>query len=123
MPKSFQDVVGRDPFVPLYTPPVQAAPGTGTVPAPTESGAPTTDNGGSSGTTTTGVGQKVSLIRIFTKNGKTVATTKVDSTVYNPTVGSSFATSFQLLSVKGKTATYLDGDVQFTLTVGQEVLK
>jgi hypothetical protein len=123
VPQTFNDVVGRDPFRPLV---VEAAStgttGTGTTTG-TTSGSPTTDLGDSTGTTTTPVGQRVSLIRIYTKNGHVFATTKVGSVVYNPGVGTTFARTFQLVSVDGSTATYLDGDVQFSLREGQEVLK
>jgi len=124
VPKTFKDVIGRDPFKPLYVAPVVAPAGApGSTPTGTDTNAPATDFGTSSGTTTTAVGTRVSLLRIYTKNGRTFATTKINSTVYNPKVGSVFASSFKLVSVDGKSATYLDGDVQFTLREGQEVLK
>ena len=122
VPSTFKDVIGRDPFKPLYVAPVQGATGGATAPT-TDTSAPATDLGSSSGTTTTAVGTRVSLLRIYTKSGRTYATTKVNSTIYNVAVGKVFATSFKLVSVSGKTATYLDGDVQFTLREGQEVLK
>jgi hypothetical protein len=127
VPSTFKDVVGRDPFTPLWSTEAAAAPtgSTGdTGSTGTTSGTPTTVNSGSgSGVTTTSTGQQVTLLRIFTKHGKVYAQTKIGSTVYTPHVGQTFATTFQLLSVKGKTATYLDGDVQFSLREGQEVLK
>jgi hypothetical protein len=127
VPKTFKDVVGRDPFVPLYVAPVAATSPTGTGTVATvggsTTGAPATDLGSSSSATTSSLGTRVSLLRVYSKNGVLFATTKVNSVVYNPKVGATFASSFQLVKVSGKSATYLDGDVQFTLQEGQEVLK
>lgn len=131
VPQSYSDVSARsNPFRPLWEPPAEAAPvapvAPGTVPAGTTGStgstgytAPT----GTSGSSTSVTGQKVSLIGIVEKDGKTIAQTRVGEVVYQPTVGAVFATSYKLLAVSGKTATYLFGDEQFTLSVGQEVLK
>ena len=102
---------------PVGAPPAAPAPGTTTG---STTGAPSGSTGGSSTTVT---GQRVALQTIFTKDGKQVAQTKVGDTVHNPVVGEVFAGSYKLLAISGKTATYLFGDEQFTLTVGQEVLK
>lgn len=124
VPASYSDVSARtNPFRPLWEAPVEApvvAPGTttdGTVTTGTTT--PTT----TSGSSTSVAGQKVSLFGIVTKDGVTRAQTRVGETVYQPKVGEVFATSYKLLAVSGKTATYLFGDEQFTLSVGQEVLK
>lgn len=143
-PKTYNDTDSRDdPFHPLVEPPQQiaAAPdgvvappagtdgGTGVVTAPGTSGSGTTAGSGTtSGGTTSGSsasvgGQRVALVHVYTKDGKQFAQTKVGDTVYSPAVGSTFATSYKLLATSGKTATYLFGDEQFTLTEGQEVLK
>jgi hypothetical protein len=128
VPSTFKDVVGRDPLVPLVPDWVtldaaaatasQQHGGTGST-----AGAPSTTNSSSGTGVTRAAGQEVTLIRIYSKSGRMYAQTKVGDTVYSPYVGKTFAGTFQLLSVKGKTATYLDGDVQFTLKQGQQVLK
>lgn len=133
-PASYNDVSARkDPFLALWVPPEAqgaAAPG-GSAPAGTTGG--TTDSGGTttggtsggttSGSSTTVSGQRVALVTVFEKDGTQYAQTKVGDTVYQPKVGAVFAGSFKLLATSGKTATYLFGDEQFTLSVGQEVLK
>lgn len=118
---TFNDTVGRDPFRPLYVAPAvapAAAPGVapGTVVNPAPASQPQTSS------TQVG-GNRVALIDVFSRGGKTYAQTKVGSTVFTPAVGSNFATSYQLLTASGECATYLFGDEQFQLCEGQEVLK
>jgi hypothetical protein len=60
---------------------------------------------------------------VYTKNGKQYAQTKVGDKVYSPLVGEVFGGSYKLLATSGKSATYLFGDEQFSLSEGQEVLK
>ena len=123
VPASYSDVSARThPFRPLWTEPkkVEAptapiAPGA----APGVVSGPSTTSGGSS----TVAGQRVSLMTVFEQDGVMKAQTRVGETVYTPKVGDVFAVSYKLLAVSGKTATYLFGDEQFTLSVGQEVLK
>jgi hypothetical protein len=125
-PASYADVYARtDPFKPLVPDPVAApaAPAPGAVPGGTVT-APT----GTTGTSTTGssatvAGQRVSLVHVYAKDGKSYAQTKVGDQVYSPVVGSTFGGSFKLLATSGRTATYLFGDEQFSLNEGQEVLK
>ena len=130
VPKSYSDVSARsNPFRPLWEPPAEvapvapAAPGTttGTTGSTGSTGYPPPT--GTSGSSTSVAGQKVSLFGIVEKDGVVRAQTRVGETVYQPKVGDVFATSYKLLAVSGKTATYLFGDEQFTLSVGQEVLK
>lgn len=124
-PASYDDLAARaNPFRPLWTPPVET---TTTVAAPaaapaTTDAPPATTGGTTTGTSTTTT-QKVALMSVFTKDGISYAQTKVGDVVYLPRVGAEFATSFKLLAVTTKTATYLFGDEQFTLSVGQEVVK
>ncbi|MCA1822800.1 MAG: hypothetical protein LC640_00720 [Frankia sp.] len=123
IPPTFSDVVGRDPFKPLYVAPVIGPPPPATGPPQINP----TDGGGNQASTPPSrqfIGNhRVALIRVFSRNGTRYAQTKVDSTVYTPAVGSTFATNYRLLSVDGKCASYLFGDEQFNLCEGQEVLK
>lgn len=126
-PAQYNDLAARaNPFRPLWTPPKETtatvaapavAPATTDVPPATTGGTTTTP-----GTSTTDP-QRVLLMSVFTKDGVSYAQTKVGEIVYLPRVGSQFATSFKLLAVTAKTATYLFGDEQFTLSVGQEAMK
>ena len=68
-------------------------------------------------------GQRVALVTVYAKDGKQYAQTKVGDKVFTPMVGEVFGGSYKLLATNGKTATYLFGDEQFSLTEGQEVLK
>jgi hypothetical protein len=124
-PASYADVSARqDPFKPLVVAPV-AAPAAPAAPA--AGGTTTTPATGSTGTTggsSAAVGgQRVALVHVFTKNGKQYAQTKIGDKVYTPLVGEVFGGSYKLLATSGKSATYLFGDEQFSLSEGQEVLK
>lgn len=144
-PASYNDVSARqDPFKPLVAEPVKApaapvAPpadgsgtgsGTGAVPPADGSGTGTGTTGtGSTGTgsapggSATVGGQRVALVTVYAKDGKQYAQTKVGDKVHTPMVGEVFAGTYKLLATNGKTATYLFGDEQFSLSEGQEVLK
>jgi hypothetical protein len=134
-PASYADVSARtDPFKPLIVEPEAPAAPAGVVapPAGTDTSGGTTAAGsettaGSTGSTPAGSasvgGQRVALVHVYAKDGKSYAQTKVGDKVYSPTVGGVFAGSYKLLATSGKTATYLFGDEQFSLSEGQEVLK
>lgn len=128
-PATYADTSARkDPFKPLVVEPVVAPPVVGpAAPADGSTGGGTT--GGTTGGTSTGGstvsvgGQRVALVLVYAKDGKSYAQTKVGDQVYTPSVGEVFAGTYKLLAVSGKTATFLFGDEQFTLSEGQEVLK
>jgi hypothetical protein len=128
-PKTYPDVYARtDPFAPLVRPPVVAAPAApAAAPGSTTTGGTTGTTGSTTGTTSGSSasvgGQRVALVHVYTKDGKSYAQTKVGDTVFTPVVGSVFGGSYKLLATSGKTATYLFGDEQFSLSEGQEVLK
>lgn len=135
-PASYNDVASRDnPFHPLYIPPQKravpvstAGPGTGPAPAAPGTGTgttttPPTGAGSGSGSNASVGGQRVALMTVYGKDGVQYAQTKVGDVVYTPKVGQVFAVSYKLLATSGKSATFLYGDEQFTLSVGQEVLK
>jgi hypothetical protein len=131
-PPAYADVSARqDPFKPLVAKPVEvpaAAPGavpppTGTTGTTGTTAGSTTSGSTSSGSSASVGGQRVALVHVFSKDGKSYAQTKVGDTVYTPGVGGVFAGSYKLLATSGKTATYLFGDEQFSLSEGQEVLK
>jgi hypothetical protein len=134
-PASYNDVSARqDPFKPLVVEPVEApvaAPpaegtgtgtGTGAVPPVEGTTSGSTSGGTSTGSTSVG-GMRVALVTVYAKDGKQYAQTKVGDKVYTPLVGEVFAGTYKLLATNGKTATYLFGDEQFSLSEGQEVLK
>lgn len=127
LPKTYDEDFQRDPFKPLYVESSDrgagvAAPGSGTgaVPAPPAPAAPAPAAGGTSANVG---GNRVALMDVFVRSGKTYAQTKVGSTVHTPPVGATFATTYRLLSASGTCATYQYGDEQFQLCEGQEVLK
>jgi hypothetical protein len=125
-PTSYNDVQARNnPFHPLWIAPKEqpvVAPAGVTAPTGTDTtGTDTT--GTSSGSSTSVGGQRVALMTVYSKDGAQYAQTKVGDVVYAPKVGAVFAGSYKLLATSGNTATFLFGDEQFTLTVGQEVLK
>ena|SRR5436190_7897746 len=111
VPSTFNNVLARDPFKPLYAPP--PPPPATTAPAGTTATVATANSSS----------QPVTLVKVYSKSGKSYAQTKVGNTVYTSTVGQSFAGTFQLLSTNGNAATYVQGDEQFSLSVGQVVLK
>jgi hypothetical protein len=74
-------------------------------------------------TATTPATQPVALQKVFKQNGKTYAQLTINGAVYAPAVGQTFAQTFQLLSVSGHTATLVQGDEQFSLNVGQVVVR
>jgi hypothetical protein len=101
-------VLARDPFRPLYVaPPPPAAVGTAVPGA----------------TTTAANGQSVTLVKVFSRNGKTYAQTMVGRTVYTTMAGQTFGGTFEVLAINGRSATYLQGDEQFSLSVGQNILR
>lgn len=112
IPPTYNDIVGRDPFKALWVKPAPAAPtGTGFNAAPSTGGAAQVG------------GQRVALLDVYAKDGKTFAQTKVGDTVYTTPVGSVFATNYKVLSASGSCGSFLYGDEAFTLCEGQEILK
>jgi hypothetical protein len=111
VPSTFNNVLARDPFKPLYVAPE---------PKPV---AATVATGAAAPTTSAPASQPVTLVKVYSKNGKTFAQTRVGNAVYSPAVGQTFGGTFQLLAVNGTAATYVQGDEQFSLSVGQVVLK
>src|SRR3954469_22532596 len=113
VPSTFDSVLARDPFRPLYAPPP---------PSPV---AATTGATATTATTATAASssQPVTLVKVYSKNGKSYAQTKVGNTVFTSTAGQTFAGTFRLLSTHGTSATYVQGDEQFSLSVGQVVQK
>jgi hypothetical protein len=131
LPKTFDEDFQRDPFKPLYVEmrdrPGYNSGGTGGgVTAPTGPTGPTTPyapNPSVGGSSQQVGGNRVALMDVFVRDGKTYAQTKVGSSVYTPTVGATFARTYRVLSASGTCATYQYGDEQFQLCEGQEVLK
>src|SRR3954470_14244835 len=114
VPSTFDSVLARDPFRPLYAPPPPPPP----VAGPTGTTATTTTTA-----TAASSSQPVTLVKVYSKSGKSYAQTKVGNTGFTSTAGQTFAGTFRLLSTHGTAATYVQGDEQFSLSVGQVVLK
>jgi hypothetical protein len=105
---------GRDPFQNPFpnASPVSSSLSTSS-PTPSVSPAgspPPTPTGGSS---TTSGGHTVVLVDIFS-NG-TQAQVEVDGTVYTVDEGETFASTFELVSISGSCASFLNGDESFSL--------
>ena len=61
-------------------------------------------------------GHTVVLLDTFFRNGAHIAQTEVDGTVYNVAVGDTFSPGhFELRSISGNCATFLNGDESFGL--------
>ena len=68
-------------------------------------------------------GHAVTLVDVFSQEGKKMAQVEIDAGGYDVAVGQVFAENFQLVSTSGDCATLLYGDDQFTLCEGEEILK
>jgi hypothetical protein len=148
--ESFEVFNTKNPFTPLMSPATPGGGGTtGTTPASGTGGATgattgggtaasggTPTGGGTTATTAAGSGasggaateprrsQRVALLNVYTKSGKTVADVRVNDTVYTGIApGQTFASNFQLVSLQGQCGTFLFGDERFQLCKGEEVLK
>jgi hypothetical protein len=137
---SFEVFNTKNPFTPLMSP---TAPGgttaTTTAGAATgvATGGTTAAGGGTTATTVAAGGgaaggsataprqsQRVALVNVYTKNGKTVADVRVNDTVYTALApGQTFASNFKVVSLQGQCGTFLFGDERFQLCEGEEVLK
>jgi hypothetical protein len=111
VPESFEVFEGKDPFRPLVS-----AGSIGGTPAPGGSPGPT---GGPTGSG----GQRVTLVSISGSGANRVAVVIVDGTEYEVSEGETFAGSYRVKSLTAECGTFVFGDEQFTLCVGQEVLK
>ncbi|MFL6240712.1 MAG: hypothetical protein ACJ735_14600 [Actinomycetes bacterium] len=121
LPSTFNNVLSRDPFKPLIAPPPPP-------PAPAPPSAAAGASSGAAGTaaptaTSANASQAVTLVKVYSKAGKTYAQTRVGNTVYSPAVGQNFGGTFQLLAVHGTAATFVQGDEQFSLSIGQVALR
>jgi hypothetical protein len=110
-PETFEVFEGKDPFRPL----VSDNTGGGT-PAPSP-GATPPSSGGASGS------QRVTLVDISGSGSNRTATVEVNSTEYQVQEGDTFAGSYRVKDLTASCGTFVFGDEQFTLCVGQEVLK
>jgi hypothetical protein len=133
--ESFEVFNTRNPFTPLGSPVGAAGGATATTVAGGTAGG--TSGGGATATTVAGGGgasggaateprasQRVALLNVYTKNGKTVADVRVNDTVYTAlTPGQTFASNYKVVSLQGNCGTFLFGDERFQLCEGQEVLK
>jgi hypothetical protein len=96
---------------------------TSTSPSPTPTGNGGAGNhsgsggggGGTPGSTTDVGGNSVSLLDVFTRNGKDVAQVRVDSNVYTVNEGERFHQNYELTSIAGRCGVFLYGDSSFTL--------
>ena len=139
--ESFEVFNTKNPFTPLVNPPGAGGTtgttvaGGGTTGTTTAGG--TTTGGGTTATTVAGGGgasggaatqprqsQRVALLNVYQKNGKTVADVRVNDTVYTALApGQTFATNYKVVSLSGNCGSFLFGDERFQLCEGEEVLK
>ena len=134
---SFEQFQGKNPFTPLANPTSPTGGGTSATTVPGGGGVTGggTGPGGATGTTVAPgasggaataprPSQRVALLNVYTKNGKTVADVRVNDTVYTAVApGQTFATNFRVVSLQGQCGTFLFGDERFQLCKGEEVLK
>jgi hypothetical protein len=110
VPKSFTDVMGRDPFIPLVLP---GGTGGGATPA-NPSATPST---GASPAPSTAAGKTTFTLISVTGSKSTVS---VDAKKYTMSVGQVFAKSYRLLkTVSGACASFSYGAMRFSLCEGQ----
>jgi hypothetical protein len=120
--KTFRSGALHDPFKPL----VAAGGGsgavsdTGTAAGSTTAGSTTA--GSTTGTTTgtaTTAPTEVSVIDITTEQGSAAVMVRLDTAIHVATPGQTIAGVLKVVSIKGKSATFLYGDSSFTLRIGQ----
>jgi hypothetical protein len=112
-PETFEVFEGKDPFRPLVT---DSTAGGGGGPAPSPGSSPGS-SGGTDGS------QQVTLVDISGSGANRTATVEVNSTEYQVKEGETFAESYRVKDLTASCGTFVFGDEQFTLCVGQEVLK
>jgi hypothetical protein len=129
--ESYDVYTTRNPFTPVTGSQDESTAATGDDPASTESGAEglppaetdpaTTDPGsGDAG------GERVQLLDVTTDTtGQVVASFQVSGTVYDVGPGETFASEYQVvrLSVEDGSGVFQEGDREFALTTGEELLK
>lgn len=118
VPETFEVFEGRDPFRPLLVAASSPAPGATTSTTTSSTPAP-----GRTSEASSQVGQRVTLMDVFTQGGTTYASVKVGSTVYKVKAGDTFAESFKVVSLSDRCGTFLYGDSRFRLCEGEEVIK
>ena len=134
IPQTFAGVIGRDPFKPLVSPPVVAAPGSGTttttatgttIPSAAPSTAPTTAPSSAPTTRPTTApatppstdGMITFKLLSITAN---TATVSVDGKTYTWTAGKVYLGSFKLLSMGSVgDGSFLYGDMPIHISTGQ----
>jgi hypothetical protein len=72
-------------------------------------------NGGGTPSTTTQGQDTVSLLDVFSRNGKKIAQVRVNSSVYTIDEGEHFHQNYELVSIASRCAGFLYGDSPFTL--------
>lgn len=110
---------------PVGVVPAPVTPVSGDAPAgaPVDSSAPASTGGPA---TEPSSGQRVALLEVFLdESGATVASVRVNDTLYEVTEGTAFATRYQAvtLSVADGCGQFLYGDNRFRLCEGEELLK
>ena len=116
-PETFEVFEGKDPFRPLVTDTAAGGGGGGGGLAPSPGATEQPSSGGTSGS------QRVTLIDISGSGANRTATVEVNSTEYQVKEGDTFAESYRVKDLTSTCGTFVFGDEQFTLCVGQEVLK
>lgn len=114
-PKAGFVAAGRDPFVPLVVAAGTGAAGTTAATAGEVTTTGTTTSRQEPNETQTIGGHRVTLLDIFTRDGRPMAQVRVDGDTYVVAEGDTFAGNFKLGSIQGGCANFLFGDQAFTL--------
>jgi hypothetical protein len=124
--ETYQVFLSRDPFQPVVVAPLAVDGDGNPIPDPDGSGTPgePADPRCEAGSNTaTCEGLTVTLLDVTSDADGTRIIVQVNDTLYEVTVGSIFAGSFQVLAISPPCADLLFGDDTFTLCQGDRVLK
>jgi hypothetical protein len=114
VPKTFNDVIGRDPFAPLVTAAAATAAAAGGTAAAAGGTAATTP-----ATTTPATTAGKTTFKVITVTGSKAAVS-VDAKKYTVSTGHVFATTYRLLKTTGGScASFSYGEMRFSLCEGQ----
>jgi hypothetical protein len=112
-PRAFAFFGGRDPFVPLVVEQVEPTDDTTDGAPPVEAPADGAEEEAREGVTMGG--RNVSVIDVFTRDGRELVQVQVDGETFVVGEGDTFAGNFRVVSIEDPCATFLFGDETFTV--------